>query len=131
MQHACLIVSAIKSDTLLVKDKDGNKVKMPKLLLECTPQELHNDMLKPVLKGGFGGAYDDKGNVLISDTALRSFLPKNLRKMTNQYKQMCCCETCVVPKGLLTSLHSWQTKRIAFLRNNSLNDEATKIVMKY
>ena len=46
--------------------------------------------------------------------------------MTTQYKQMCCCETCVVPKGLLTSLHSWQTKRIAFLRNNSLNDEATK-----
>ena len=126
MHHPCLIVSLIKSDTLLVKDKDGNKVKMPKLLLECTPRELHNDMLKPVLKGGFRGAYDDKGNALISDTALRSFLPKNLRKMTNRYKQMCCCETCVVPKGLLKSLHSWQTKRIVFLRNNSLNYKATK-----
>ena len=88
-QHPCSIVSPIKSDTLLVKDKDGNKVKMPKLLLECTPRELHNDMLKPLDKGGFAGAYDDKGNVLISDTALRSFLPKNLRKMTNHYKQVC------------------------------------------
>ena len=52
-------------DTLLVKEKDGNKVKMPKLLLKCTPQELHNVMLKPVDKGGFAGTFNDKGNVLI------------------------------------------------------------------
>ena len=126
MKHPCLIVSPVKDDTLLVKDKDGKKVRMPKLLLECSVRELHNNMLMPVDKGGFAGAYNVHGIVQISDTALRSFLPKNLRKMTNRYKQMCCCETCVVPKGLLTSLHSWQTKRIALLRKNGKNDEATK-----
>ena len=46
--------------------------------------------------------------------------------MAKPYKQMCCCETCVVSKGLLTSLHSWQTKRMVFLSDNDLNDEATK-----
>ena len=46
--------------------------------------------------------------------------------MTNRYRQMCSCETCVVPKGLLTNFHSLQTKRIAFLRNNSSNYKATK-----
>ena len=74
----------------------------------------------------FSGAYNVHGSVQISDTALRSFLPKNLRKMTNNYKYMCCCETCVVPKGLLTSLHSWEKKRIALLKKNGKKDEASK-----
>ena len=39
---------------------------------------------------------------------------------------MCCCETCVFPNGLLTSLHSWKTKRIALLRKNGKKDESTK-----
>ena len=63
-------------DTLLVNEKDGKKVRMPKLLLEFSVRELHNDMIMPVDERGFSGAYNFHGRVQISDTALRSFLPK-------------------------------------------------------
>mmetsp|Transcript_12319 Transcript_12319/g.22382 ORF Transcript_12319/g.22382 Transcript_12319/m.22382 type:complete len:108 (+) Transcript_12319:729-1052(+) len=43
---------------------------------------VHNDMAKPVEAGGFEYAYSDNGKLLISDTMLRSLLPKELRRMT-------------------------------------------------
>ena len=73
MRHPCLIVSPVKDNTLLVKDKGGKKVRMPKLLLEYSIRELYNNM-----KGGCSVAYNVHGNVQISDTALRSILPKKL-----------------------------------------------------
>jgi hypothetical protein len=44
---------------------------------------------------GLPGVRDCSGNKLISDTKLRSMLPKHLRMMSDGYKIMCGCESCI------------------------------------
>ena len=61
-------------DTLLIADAD-NKVKrrVPKLLLECSMRQLHNELIASPDDGGLLGARHAKTNyVIISDTMLRS-----------------------------------------------------------
>jgi hypothetical protein len=56
-QHPNVRPTLITRDALLVKNKvTGEKELVGKLLLEIPVQELHNDMLLPVNKGGFAGA---------------------------------------------------------------------------
>eukprot|EP00978_Attheya_sp_CCMP212_P028013 scaffold95513_cov35-Attheya_sp.AAC.1 len=51
--------SPIVRNTLLI-DEDGNGVKtrVPKLLLECSVRELHNELISPVSEGGLEEAKD-------------------------------------------------------------------------
>jgi hypothetical protein len=49
-------------------------------------------MLLPPDQGGFKEAWDENGNVRISDTALHALLPKQAWRMTARHKQMCGCE---------------------------------------
>ena len=53
--------------------------------------------------------------VIISDTALRYLLPPQLKKMTEAHKQMCGCETCLVPDGLQKSLNAFRCRQKATL----------------
>jgi hypothetical protein len=48
--------SPIKHDTLLIKDTEtGVRRKVPKLLLECSMRQLHNELIAPHDKGGLLG----------------------------------------------------------------------------
>ena len=83
----------ITRDTLLIADAD-NKVKhrVPKLLLECSMRQLHNELIASPYDGGLLGARHAKTNdVIISDTMLRSLAPPQLRTMTDNHKIMCGC----------------------------------------
>ena len=75
-------------------------------------RELHNDLIKTPEQEGLEGAVNDSGEIIIRDTALRAHLPKNLKKMTPRYKQICCCEICAIPKSLTLSLNSWHDRRM-------------------
>jgi hypothetical protein len=112
LEHPDVVESPIVNDTLriwnpLSKKKDQI---VPKQLLQISVRELHNDLLKPVEEGGFEFAYTEDGKVLISDTMLRSLLPKEMRRMTERHKQMCGCETCIIGRGLLQSLKAYRTR---------------------
>jgi hypothetical protein len=70
-EHPNVRPSPITSDTLLVKNKvTGEKERVGKLILEIPVRELHNDMLLPVNKGGFEGAFNASGVPIISDSTL-------------------------------------------------------------
>jgi hypothetical protein len=92
-----VIQSSLASDTLLVSDPEnpGNKKRMNKILLQIPVRELHNDLLSTDPLIGLPGVRDCSGNILISDTKLRSMLPKHLRMMSDRYKIMCGCESCI------------------------------------
>jgi len=81
-----------------------------KLLLEILVRELHNDLLSKDM--GLEEVRNAEGAVLISDTALRCLLPKQLKKMTQRHKQMCGCETCIVVNSLQTMLNSWRRQKV-------------------
>ena len=106
--------SPIKRDTLLIKDTEtGVRRRVPKLLLECSMRQLHNELIALPDKGGLLGARHHRTNeVIISDTMLRSLVPPELRPMTDSHKIMCGCTTCNTSKYLQTSLNAWRRKHM-------------------
>jgi hypothetical protein len=101
----------IVNDTLLIKDtKTGVKHEVPKLLLECSIRQLHNDLLSPPNEGGLVGARDAFTNeaVITSDTMLQAIAPRELRQMSDRHKLMCGCEYCNTSKYLQESLNAWR-----------------------
>ena len=100
LAHPRVVNSPIANDTLLVLNPETDrKERTGKLLLEIPVRELHNDLISQVTGGivdGMPSARDEKGKVLISDTALRYLLPPQLKPMTERHKVMCGCEVCLV-----------------------------------
>ena len=126
INHPSVTESPLMNDTLIIKDKEKKKIRVPKLLLSISVRELHNQMIRPVHDGGFAGSRDGNGDVIISDTALRYFLPSNLRPMADRYKQLCGCETCLVPQRMQQTLNAWRLRRIKYLQLNGDTERARK-----
>ena len=92
--------SPITRDTLLIADADTKvKRRVPKLLLECSMLQLHNELIASPYDGGLLGArHAETNDVIISETMLRSLAPPQLRPMTDNQKMMCGCAICNTSK---------------------------------
>eukprot|EP00978_Attheya_sp_CCMP212_P017892 scaffold48234_cov60-Attheya_sp.AAC.6 len=106
--------SPISRDTLIIKDAEtGVKRSVPKLLLECSVRQLHNELIVPPDQGGLLGArHHESNDVIISDTMLRSLVPPELRPIPDHHKIMCGCTICNTSKYLQTSLNVWRHKHM-------------------
>ena len=73
--------SPITCDTLLIADADTKvKRRVPKLLLECSMRQLHNEIIaSPDDVGLIGAKHANTSGVIISDRMLRSLAPPQLR----------------------------------------------------
>ena len=68
------------------------KSMVPELLLGCSMQKLHNDLITSPYDGGLLVAiHADTNDVIISDTMLRSLAPPQLRPVTDHQKMICGC----------------------------------------
>ena len=88
--------SPIARDNILITDAEsGVKRRVPKILLECFMQQLHNDIIaSPDDVGLLGARHANTNYVIISDTMLRYLAPPQLRPMTDHHKMMCVCAIC-------------------------------------
>ena len=79
--------SPITRYTLLIADADTKvKCRVPKLLMECSMRQLHNELIASPYYGGLFGARHAKTNdVIISHTMLRSLAPPQLRTITDYH----------------------------------------------
>ena len=79
------------NDYVSVKDRDDPSVvhKVPKLLLQITIRELHNDLIEQLPEASKDGI------ALVSDNKFREMMPPQVKKMTDRYKVMCGCSDCV------------------------------------
>ncbi|MCP4913590.1 MAG: hypothetical protein GY909_10760, partial [Oligoflexia bacterium] len=91
VNHPNVVQSPIMNDFVLVKDKEDPTIvnKVPKLLLQLSIRELHNDLIEQLPEASKDGI------PLISDTKLRAMIPPQVKKMTERYKEMCGCSDCV------------------------------------
>ena len=82
--------SPIARDSLLITDVESVvKRKVPKLLLKCFMQQLHNKLIASQYNGGlFGAKHADTNGVIISDTIIRSLAYPQLRPITDHHKIM-------------------------------------------
>ena len=112
MKNSNVHESPITCDTLLIADADTKeKRRVPKLLLECSMQQLHNEVIASPDDGGLVGArHAITNDVIISDTMLRSLAPPQLRPMTYNHKIMCGCAICNTSKYMQESLNAWRRK---------------------
>ena len=92
--------SPISRDTLLITDAEsGVKRRVSKILLECSMQHLHNELINLTDNGGLlGDRHTDTNDFIISDTMLRSLSTPQLRPMTDHQKMMCGCAICNTSK---------------------------------
>ena len=82
--------SPIANDCLKVKiDGYTEPQPFPKLLLQVSIRELHNNLISTAKYGGLKEARDEDDKIIIGDSILRSLLPPQLKKMSSRYKVMC------------------------------------------
>jgi hypothetical protein len=62
VDHPQVVQSPITNNTLLLLDREsGLTIHVPKLLLEISIRELHNDLIAPPTSGGLAEARDAEG----------------------------------------------------------------------
>ena len=83
--------SPIARDTLLITNAESIvKRRVPKLLLERSMQQFHNELIVSLDDGGLLGArHADTNDVIISDKMFYYLLSPQLRPMTYNHKMMC------------------------------------------
>ena len=93
MKNSNVRQSPITRDTLLISGADTKvKCRVPKLLLECSMRQFHNEVIaSPDDRGLVGARHAITNDVIISDTMLRDLAPSQLRPMKDNHKMMCGC----------------------------------------
>ena len=89
----------------IVRDTNSIAIIIQKLLARICPREIHNLLIKPPADGGFEGARDNEGNVLISKMSMHRRWPNWIVKMTKRFKAMCVCDKCGVPTEVQDSVN--------------------------
>ena len=94
MKNSNVCESLIACDTLIITDAEsGVKLRVPKFLLECSMQQLQNELIASPDDGGLlGSRHADTNNVIISDTIIRYLVPPQLSPMTSPPKMMRVCD---------------------------------------
>ena len=116
-----VVKSPIPNDTFLVPDTErpGKKIRFSKLILHIWICEIHNYLISDgsiyKLKDM---VYETTGKSLISDTSLIEIMPKNIRKITYRYKQMCRWEICFIICYMQASLSPCRFQHLNLLREN-------------
>ena len=120
--------SPIARDTLLITDTESRvKRRVPKLLLECSMRQLHNEIIASPDDGVLLGArHADTNDVIISDTMLRYLSLPQLSPMTDNHKMMCGCAICNTSKYFQESLHAWRQKQLKIMKDKSDHSRGKK-----
>ena len=87
-----VVNSTISNDTLLVPDPEqpGKKIRVSKLIFQISICQIHNDLIsESIIYQLKYEIYETTGKPTISDTDLHALMLKNVRKITDRYKQMC------------------------------------------
>ena len=115
--------SPITHDTLLIADADTKvKRRVPKRLLECSMQQLHNELIATPYDGGLPGSrHAETNDVITSDTMLRYLAPPQLLTMTDNHKMICGCAICNTSKYMQEYLNACQRKKLKTMKYKAEN----------
>ena len=100
MKNSNVRESPIARDTLLIIDTEyGVKHRVPKLLLECSMQQLQNELIVSPYYGGLLRAiHANTNDVIMSNTMISSLAPPQILPMTYHHKMICGCAICNTSK---------------------------------
>ena len=139
MKNSNVCQSSITCYTSLIADANTKvKRRVPKLLLECSMRQLHNELIASPNDGGLVGArHAITNDVIFSDTMLCSLATPQLRPMTDNQKMMCSCAIFNISKHMQESLNAWRLKQLKIMKEKADNsrgrgkDELTQAYKSY
>ena len=109
-----IIQSPNAKDSIWIKcPVTGLKSKERKHFFLFSVREVLYDLIE-----NFPGAKNEKGEVIISDTALRAIMPKNIQRMSESQKQMCGCDICLNAYQFILALNSWRSRKKTVWEND-------------
>ena len=120
--------SPIARDNLLVTDVESIlKLRVPKLLLECSMQQFHNELIASPDDGGLLEAiHADTNDVIISDIMICSLSPPQPRPITDNQKMMYGCAICNTSKYFQELLNECRRKQLKTMKDKSDNSHGRK-----
>ena len=83
----------------------------------------NNSLVSDPNDGGLKDARDEDGNIIISDSNLRSLLPPQLKQMSARLKIMCGFKCCIFAKIIHSSLLSWRERYLKKLKDKRQNSQ--------
>ena len=89
-------------------------------------RELHNLLVSDTIGGGIKNSRDEDGNIIISDSTLRSLLPPQLKQMSSRYNIMCGCECCISARSIHSSLLSCCDRYLKKIKDKSQNSQSKR-----
>ena len=90
MRHPQVVQSPIVIDCLKVKiDGHTEPQLVRKLLFQVSVIEIHNNLVIDTIYGGLKEARDEDGNIIISDSKIRSLLPPHFKTKCRQDTRLC------------------------------------------
>ena len=133
MKNSNVCQSPINRDNLLITDADSKeKSRVPKLLLECSMRQLHNELIASPDDGVLlGSRHAETDDMIISDTVLRSLALPQLRSMIDG------CAICNTSKYMQEYLNAWRRKQLKVMKDKAENlrgrvkDELTQAYKSY
>ena len=91
--------SSIANDCLKVKIYGYTEPQLiPKILLQASVRELHNNLVSATKYGGLKEARDEYDNIIISDSTLRSLLPPQFKKDRQDTRSCVVVNVAYLPK---------------------------------
>ena len=88
--HPQVVQSPISNDCLKVMLDDQLEPQLvPKFLLQVSTIELNNNLVSDTNDGGIKDDRDKDGNIIISDSKMRSLLSPQLKQISARYNVMC------------------------------------------
>ena len=113
--------------SLITHEESGVKQRVPKLLLEYSMRQLHNELIaSPDDAGLFGAWHDDTNYVIFSETKFCSLEPPKLFPMTYHHKIVCGCAICNTSNYSQESLNAWWRKQLKTMKNKADNSRVRK-----
>ena len=114
---------SFNADKEMRDETTNEKIKVQKMVYKVARRELHNKLISPVEEGGFAGARNEKGEVLISLTSFERYFPNWVVKMIEWYKQMCCCHLCNEPEHTHRSTRLVRLRLLRLLENQTWSED--------
>ena len=104
----------MNNDSINVKDVEtGIKTREQTRYYLSSVSDIWYEATRPLENGGFPGARDANGDIVMCETVLRNLLPKQLRRMTDSQKQMCACDDCcIIANDMVANLNAWETRQL-------------------
>ena len=107
--------------------ESGVKRRVQKLLMECSIQQLHKEIITSPDDGGLIGArHADKNDVIISDKMLCYLAPSQLRPMINHHKMMCGYAICNTSKYFQESFNVRWRKQLKIMKDKADNSHGSE-----